>query len=73
MDRKTAHFVKHYLLVAGGLILGISAVFGTNPIHEIFIAYPVIEKLIYLFIAAAAILDLVTHKVNCAICARKKR
>ncbi len=73
MDRRTVHFVKHYLLVTAGITLGVSAVFGTNPIHEVFLEFPIIERLLYLFMAAAAVLDLVTHKANCSLCKRKSR
>lgn len=73
MDRKTAHFVKHYFLVAGGIGLGVYAVFGINILREVFAGFPLFEKLVYLFIAAAAILDLMTHKANCAICSRRKK
>jgi len=78
MDARTTHFVKHYLLVAGGLQLGILGLLGVDVVSRLFQDAPYMVRIFYLAVGIAAVLNIVTHSSNCRLCntapiAKKKR
>jgi uncharacterized membrane protein YuzA (DUF378 family) len=69
MDRKPIHLIKHYLLIIAGANLGIFAIFNVNVLNALFGVTPLFERTFYFVIGVAAVMDLITHKINCKLCA----
>lgn len=59
--------VTFILLVVGGLNWGLTA-FGWNVVNMLLGAWPVVEKIIYILVGLAAIVEVVTHKSTCKEC-----
>jgi uncharacterized membrane protein YuzA (DUF378 family) len=64
---KALHMISFILLVVGGLNWGLSAL-GFNLVNMLVGGWPMVEKVVYLLVGVAAILEVVTHKGNCKMC-----
>jgi uncharacterized protein len=65
---KALHMVSFILLVVGGLNWGLAAL-GYNVVDMLFGAGSTLAMAVYLLVGAAAVVELVTHKANCRMCA----
>ncbi len=67
---KALHMVSWVLLVVGGLNWGVYGVtnMNTNLVNKIFGSMSWLEMLIYTLVGLAAVVEIVTHKKNCACC-----
>ncbi len=68
MDEKAVHFVKHYLLIAGGVQLGLLGLLGIDVMSQLFHEAPFFTRVFYIAVGVAAIMNLVTHEQNCRLC-----
>lgn len=59
--------ISFILLVVGGLNWGLSAL-GYNLVNMLLGGWPMVEKVVYLLVGVAAVLEVVTHKGNCKMC-----
>ena len=66
---KALHFVAFILLVVGGLNWLLIGLGDWNVVERVLGSVPMLEKLIYILVGVAAILEVVTHKKNCKMCA----
>ena len=64
---KGLHILTFVLLVVGGLNWGLSAL-GYNVVNMILGSWPMVEKVVYLLVGLAAVVELVTHKKCCNAC-----
>lgn len=55
-------------MVVGGLNWGLVGVANIDLIAMILGGIPILQKLIYVLVALAAISEVVTHKNNCKLC-----
>lgn len=65
---KALHMIAFILLVIGGLnwlLVG----FGFNLVDSVFGVGSMLSKIIYILVGLSAILEAVTHKKNCRMCA----
>lgn len=65
---KALHMVSFLLVVVGALNWGFVALLGLNLVHMAVGAWPVVEKLVYVLVAASGVYLLVTHKGDCKMC-----
>jgi uncharacterized protein len=65
---KALHMVSFILLVVGGLNWGLAAI-GYNVVDMLLGAGSTLAMAVYLLVGIAAIVELVTHKANCRMCA----
>lgn len=72
LDRRRFHLVKHYLLVAAGLNLGVVGIFQVDLFQSLFGASPLLVRVLYVLIGTSAIMDLMTHPANCKLCLKKR-
>lgn len=64
---KALHMIAFILLVVGGLNWGLDAL-GYNVVDMLLGRWPMVEKVVYLLVGLAAIVEVVTHKANCNAC-----
>ena len=60
--------VTFILLVVGGLNWGLTA-FGYNVVNMLLGSWPIVEKVVYILVGVAAIVEVATHKSTCKECA----
>lgn len=69
MNVKLLHMVAFSLVVAGALNWGLVALFDLNLVKVVFGALdPLVEKLVYVLVAASAVVLVVQHKSDCKAC-----
>jgi uncharacterized membrane protein YuzA (DUF378 family) len=59
--------VTFILLVVGGLNWGLDAL-NYNLVTMLLGNWPMAEKAVYLLVGVSAVVELITHKKNCAMC-----
>lgn len=59
--------VTFILLVVGGLNWGLTA-FGYNVVNMLLGSWPMVEKVVYILVGVAAIVEVATHKSTCKEC-----
>jgi len=64
---KALHMIAFILLIVGGLNWGLSAV-GYNVVNMLLGTWPTVEQIVYVLVGLSALLELFTHKGNCAMC-----
>lgn len=69
MNMKLLHMVAFTLVVVGALNWGLVALLDFNLVKVVFGALdPLVEKLVYVLVAASAVVLVVQHKVDCKTC-----
>lgn len=69
MNMKLLHMVAFSLVVVGALNWGLVALFDFNLVKVVFGALdPLVEKLVYVLVAASAVVLVVQHKADCKAC-----
>lgn len=64
---KALHMVTFILLVVGGLNWGLYA-FDFNLVEKLLGAWPMVEKVVYVLVGVAAVVEVATHKSTCKEC-----
>lgn len=64
---KLLHTITFVLLVVGGLNWGLEAL-GYNLVYMLLGTWPMLERLVYLVVGAAAVFEAFTHKSYCKHC-----
>lgn len=64
---KSLHKVAFILLIVGGLNWGLEAL-GYNVVYMLLGSWPMVERVVYLLVGAAAVYEAVTHKSYCRNC-----
>ena len=59
--------ITFILLVVGGLNWGLQAL-GWNLVENLLGSWPMVVKIVYLLVGAAAVIEVLTHKGNCKCC-----
>lgn len=65
---KPLHIVACLLVWVGALNWGLVGLFDLNLVNMLLGAWPVVEKVVYILVGAAAVYEIVTHKQNCKLC-----
>ena len=68
---KALHMIAFVLIVIGGLNWGLVGAFNYNLVHAILGSVSSLERIVYILVGLAAILEAVTHKANCKMCGMK--
>ncbi|MBI3577315.1 DUF378 domain-containing protein [Candidatus Gottesmanbacteria bacterium] len=64
------HMIAFGLLWVGGLNWGLWALFNLNLVNALVGSWPMVEKVVYILVGAAAVYTLVTHKDYCKWCSK---
>lgn len=73
MDKKNLHMVTCVLIWVGALNWGLVGLFGYNLVGSLLTAWPMVERLVYVLVGAAAVYELLGHKDGCMYCSGKKK
>lgn len=65
---KSLHMVAFVLLIVGGLNWGLSAAFSWNVVNMLLGSWPMVERVVYILVGLAALLEVFTHKGMCKAC-----
>lgn len=68
---KMLHMITFLLLVVGGLNWGLVGLMDFNLVTTLFGSMPMVENLVYILVGLSAVVEVATHKKNCALCAGK--
>lgn len=69
MNMKLLHMVAFTLVVVGALNWGLVALLDFNLVKVVFGALdPLVEKLVYVLVAASAVVLVLQHKADCKTC-----
>ncbi len=66
---KALHMVTFILVIVGALNWGLVGIFDFNLVTWILGSVPAIERLVYILVGIAAIIEVATHKKTCKMCA----
>lgn len=65
---KTAHIVSYALVIVGALNWGLVGLFDFNLVSALLGGMPMLEKVVYVLVGAAAIVSASTHMKDCKEC-----
>lgn len=68
---KSLHMLAFLLIVVGGLNWGLVGAFDFNLVNKLLGSWPMVERVVYILVGLAAILEAVTHSKNCRTCSTK--
>lgn len=71
MDKNTAkilHIVAFSLAMIGALNWGLVGLFSFNLVETILVAWPTLERIVYILVGVSAVYILFTHSTDCKIC-----
>lgn len=62
------HKIAYGLMVIGALNWGLVGLFDFNLVTALFGAWPMIEKLVYILVGVAAVIEIMIHMSYCCYC-----
>lgn len=62
------HMVAFPLVLVGALNWGLVGLFNYNLVESLLGTWPMVVKIVYVLVGAAAVWSLVTHKDDCKTC-----
>lgn len=71
MDAKTLHPVVFILVLVGALNWGLIGLFNLNVVNALLGSMPIVEKVVYILVGAAAVWLVLRHKDECKWCGKK--
>lgn len=71
MENKMLHMVTYLLIIVGALNWGLMGLLNFNLVNALLGSWPAVEKLVYVLVGVAAVLDLVMHMKYCKYCSKK--
>ncbi len=70
VNSSTIHLIAFSLVLVGALNWGLVALLGVNLVNLVFGSMPLLEKVVYLVVAASAVYELLTHQARCKDCGK---
>lgn len=70
MYMKWLHIIAMLLLFVGGLNWGLVGLFNFNLVTYLLGSWPMAENLTYILVGLATVYILLTHKMDCKVCAK---
>lgn len=71
-SNKTLHMVTYLLVVVGALNWGLVGLFNMNLVASLLGAGSMLEKVVYILVGLAAVVDLMMHMNYCKYCSSRK-
>lgn len=65
---KALHVVTFILVIVGGLNWGLVGLFDFNLVTWLLGSWPVVERVVYVLVGLAAVVEVATHKKTCKMC-----
>lgn len=62
------HMVTYTLVIVGALNWGLFGLFDFNLVHTVLVAWPAVERLVYVLVGASAVYDFMNHTKCCTMC-----
>lgn len=65
---KIVHMTAFALVIVGALNWGLVGLFEFNLVAALLGSMPMVEKVVYILVGAAAVFEAATHLTNCKTC-----